>query len=171
MQLKQSLTRIAPILGSLIGGPLGSTALQTASQVLLGKPTGAAHELEKALARASTEQLIQLKTIDVQYQTQLLSLQLDEKRLTLQDRKSARQRAANAQDKIPALLAILMTLGFFATLGSMMFVPLQESGKGVMDVMLGSLGTAWISCIAYYFGASYRQRKNGNGNGNGNGHR
>lgn len=171
MQLKQSLTRVAPILGSLIGGPLGDTALQTASQILLGKPTGATHALEKALARANTEQLIQLKTIDAQYQSQLLNLQLDEKRLTLQDGEHARQRALAAQDKIPAILAILMTLGFFATLGSMMFIPLQESAKGVMDVMLGSLGTAWISCIAYYFGASYLHRKNGNGNGNGNGHR
>jgi len=89
--------------------------------------------------------------------------------LGLQDRDSARRRALACQDKVPAILAILMTLGFFATLGAMMFVPLQESAQGVMDVMLGSLGTAWISCIAYYFGASYRQRKNGNGNGNGHG--
>jgi len=82
------------------------------------------------------------------------------------DKPNAHQQFLNPQDKVPAILAILTTLGFFATLGSIMFIPMQENSKGVMDVMLGSLGTAWISCIAYYFGANYRQRKNGNGNGN-----
>jgi len=171
VKLKQALTNIAPLLGSLIGGPLGNTAGQAVSQLLLGKPKASGRELEQALNNISAEQSIKLKALDAEYQTKLLNLQLDAKRVSLQDRNSARQRALSTQDKVPAILAILMTLGFFATLGLMMFVPLQESAQGVMDVMLGSLGTAWISCIAYYFGASYRQRKNGNGNGNGNGHR
>jgi len=37
MKLKQALSNIAPLLGSLIGGPMGSTAGQAVSQVLLGK--------------------------------------------------------------------------------------------------------------------------------------
>jgi len=117
MKLKQALTNIAPLLGNLIGGPLGGTAGQAVSKILLGKSNASERELEKALNNISAEHTSKLKELDARYQTQLLSLQLDEKRLSVQDRDSARQRALACQDKVPAILAILMTLGFFATLG------------------------------------------------------
>ena len=75
MKLKQALSNIAPLLGNLIGGPLGGSAGQAVSKILLGKSNASGRELEKALNNISTEQLIKLKEIDAQYQTKLLSLQ------------------------------------------------------------------------------------------------
>ncbi len=165
MKLKQTLIGIAPVLGSLVGGPLGGAALQMVSLVLLNKPNAEPQDLEKALVNINAAELIQLKKIDGQYKNQLLGLQLDAQRLNLEEKESARKHALTSQDQVPAVLAILMTLGFFITLGAMMFIPLpvQESATSIMDVMLGSLGTTWILCIGYYFGANYRQRRNGNG--------
>lgn len=70
------------------------------------------------------------------------------------DTASARQREIALKDRIPGILAISVTAGFFWLLGVMIFKPIPVANSGLMNVMLGSLGTAWISIVAYYFGSS-----------------
>jgi len=56
--------------------------------------------------------------------------------------------------KIPGALAILLTLGFFGLLFlTALHAPPPQSEK-VLDVMTGSLGSAWGAVIMYYFGSS-----------------
>ena len=112
-------------------------------------------EIEKALASATPEQLVELRRMDADYKTKMAELGIDEQKIAAMDRDSARQREMITKDKIPAALALLLTLGFFGVLTLMMLYPIQQSAQGVIDVMLGSLGTAWISVIGYYFGSSY----------------
>ena len=51
-------------------------------------------------------------------------------------------------------LALLTTLGFFALLALMIFHPIPEMSKETLGIMTGTLGTAWVNIISYYFGSS-----------------
>lgn len=71
------------------------------------------------------------------------------------DRNSARGREATIGDtKNVFALAVSVTAGFFGVLGYMLMYPVPVGSERVIDVMLGSLGMAWISVVAYYFGSS-----------------
>ena len=52
------------------------------------------------------------------------------------------------------LLAIGITLGFFGLLTYMLKFDVPAANKDILNIMLGSLGTAWISIVGYFFGSS-----------------
>ena len=56
--------------------------------------------------------------------------------------------------KLPEILALLVTLGFFAVLAMLMIVGAPDKGGAPVLVLLGSLGTAWTTIMAFYFGSS-----------------
>lgn len=152
--LKEILSSVAPFLGNMIGGPLGAAASRVIGQVLLGDENASESAIETALAGASPEQLTALKLADMQYRAQMAELGIDEQKIAAMDRDSARKREMYLQDRMPAILSILLTGGFFSVLLLLIFYPITNTMQGVLEVMLGALGTAWISSITYYFGSS-----------------
>lgn len=68
------------------------------------------------------------------------------------DKKSAREMQIAVKSKVPATLALLVTVGFFGILYSLMMGIAHPSNE--LMIMLGSLGTAWTGIISYYFGSS-----------------
>jgi hypothetical protein len=77
---------------------------------------------------------------------------LDFAKLGNDDRKSAREMQVATKSYLPPTLAIGVTLGFFGILGGLMYGQIQHAPQ--IDIMLGSLGTAWTGIIAFYFGSS-----------------
>jgi len=71
-----------------------------------------------------------------------------------QDLASARARQAAVKDIVPSLLGLGITLGFFMLLWFLCHHTLPDTNERIFDIMLGSLGTAWLSIVAYYFGSS-----------------
>lgn len=53
---------------------------------------------------------------------------------------------------VAPLLAIGVTMGFFAVLILLLLRP--EPASGVATTLLGALGAAWVSVISYHFGSS-----------------
>lgn len=76
----------------------------------------------------------------------------------VEDRTSARQREVGVRDKTPMILAYGITLGFFGILAYMMKCDIPPANKTELDLILGSLGTAWIAVVSYYFGSSSGSR-------------
>ncbi len=94
-------------------------------------------EFDKAMAKTEADIVTALAKIDAE------------------DRASARQREIATQDSRNVwLLAVGVTAGFFGVLWYMMMYPVPPGSERVIDVMLGSLGTAWIAVVSYYFGSS-----------------
>ena len=153
-KIKNVLGTVAPFVGSLVGGPLGGFAFKKVAQVLLGKDAGSMRELELALSNATPDQLFKLKNADLEFKKEMAKLGVTEIEIAAMDRDSARKRQIVVGDHIPGILAIGLTLGFFGVLVLLMFCPMEKTAQGVIDVMLGALGTAWVSAITYYFGSS-----------------
>jgi hypothetical protein len=145
-----------------LGGPIGTMAA-----TLVGKAIGADKSpaptidgISTAIATALADptQRAALIQAEQQFQTQMAELGYkDAEELAATDaadRASARSREIALKDRIPAILAILVTLGFFGVLGFMLVHTIPPAGHDAMLLMLGSLGAAWTSVVAYYFGSS-----------------
>ena len=152
--IKQIIATVAPTLGVAIGGPLGGAAGTFIANALGVKP-GDDKAVSTAILGASPDTLLALKKADLEFQAHLEELGVQKEQLAYADTNSARQREIAVKDHTPAILAYLITMGFFGVLGFMMAhgIPMDSGGEALL-VMLGALGTAWAGVVGYYFGSS-----------------
>lgn len=66
-KIKSAIKVIAPAVASVLGGPLAGNAVGALSNILLGKDDGSPEELEAAFLKATPEQLLKIKAIDLQF--------------------------------------------------------------------------------------------------------
>jgi len=154
----------APLLAGLVGGPIGvgvtaaaaiiSHALGTPSdpgvvELALNDPSA----LEK-VRQAESANSLQLQQLMVTAAQASLAHESDMARIQAADRADARAMGISNKDWVPKVLAMAVTAGFFGILLLMAFQPLPGTNKDLVNVIVGALGTAWISIIGYYFGTS-----------------
>lgn len=149
---------VAPTIATALTGPVGGAvtglAVRFISGALLGHENGTIDDIMTALANPTGDQLAQLKKIDNDFKVQMKSLDIDLERISEQDRDSARQMQSSTKSWLPPTLAVLVTCGFFGIIIYILKMGLPESGKEALLLLLGSLGTAWTSVMAFYFGSS-----------------
>ncbi|PRX36224.1 hypothetical protein B0G75_101413 [Paraburkholderia sp. BL18I3N2] len=154
----------APLLAGLVGGPIGvgvtaaaaiiSHALGTPSdpgvvELALNDPSA----LEK-VRQAESANSLQLQQLMVTAAQASLAHESDMARIQAADQADARAMGISNKDWVPKVLAMAVTAGFFGILLLMAFQPLPGTNKDLVNVIVGALGTAWISIIGYYFGTS-----------------
>lgn len=150
---------VAPSLATAVGGPLAGMATRAISEALLGKPDATEAELVEAAKAATPEQLLALKSAELNFTLRMKELEIDIQRIDAADRNSARDREVKTRDLTPRFLAAAVTFGFFGVLSWMIANGLPANGGEAMLVMLGTLGTAWGAIISYYFGSSAGSRE------------
>lgn len=151
MSLDLSFLKTAlPALATALGGPLAGLAAGFVADKL-GLEDKTVENITNIISGAPPEQLIKLKEIDTEFKKFILSLGIKEIELENADRDSARRREMEVKDKMPAMLAAALTLGFFGCVGFLMKNGFPEGNKDVLVYMLGSLNTAWLGAMAYYF--------------------
>ncbi len=144
-----------------LGGPFGVMAANAVGKAIgVDKIDPSCDAIHDAIASAMGDDTKRLALLQ---QEQNFSLQMAElgyknaedlERIAADDRASARDREKTLKDKIPASLAIMVTLGFFGVLAYMLKWQIPATGHDAMLLMLGGLGSAWTSVVAYYFGSS-----------------
>ena len=149
------LTQIAPGLATALGGPLAGLAVTAISKALGIDEKDVQSTIESG--KLSAEQLASLKQAEIELQAKAQELGLDFEKLATDDRKSARDMQTTTKSIIPAVLAIGVTVGFFAILIGLMTDNVTKSDA--LLLMLGSLGTAWTAIVSFYFGSSAHSEK------------
>lgn len=151
---------IAPTIGTALGGPLGGIA-GVALTKALGLGDGAAKDdaaLATAVQGASPDQLLALKQADQEFALQMQKLGFENiealEAIAASDRASARDREIKTQDWMPKALGLAITLGFFGLLYFLLRHEPPSGSRDILNIMLGSLGSAWIGVVTYYFGSS-----------------
>ncbi len=142
---------VAPTVATALGGPLAGNAVGFLMKALdIDTPEAMAEKLQTQ----APDTMLALRQIEVDYQKHLDTLGVDLERIAAGDRDSARNREIQVKDKIPAILAIGTSLGFFALITLLIFREPPAGNQALLNIMTGSLGTAWIGVMAYYFGSS-----------------
>jgi membrane-bound ClpP family serine protease len=144
------LTQIAPTIATAIGGPFGGLAYEAVSKVLGVNQDDAKKMLEDG--KLSADQIAAVQQAEIALKAKAQELGLDFAKLSVEDRKSARDMQVSTKSKLPSILALLVTLGFFGILAGLMLGKVEHGTE--IDIMLGSLGTAWSGIISFYFGSS-----------------
>lgn len=152
---KKLVKTVAPGLATVIGGPLWGAAVQSISEATLGRPDGSEEEVAVAVATGGAEALAKLKEGERAFLARMKELDIDVEKIHQADRADARAMAANTGDVwTPRLLALGITSGFFGVLSWLLTQGKPDAGGDALLVMLGALGGAWASVVAYYFGSS-----------------
>jgi hypothetical protein len=145
-----------------LGGPIGTMAATLVGKAIgVDKPPAPTVDgISNAIAVALADPTQRAALIQAEQQFQLQMTELgykDAEELAATDaadRANARNREVALKDRIPAILALLVTLGFFGVLAFMLKYKVPAEGHDAMLLMLGGLGSAWTSVVAYYFGSS-----------------
>ena len=144
------LMQIAPTIATCLGGPLAGLAVTSLAKVF-GVPTS---DVQSMIAsnKLSADQIALVQLEEIKFKEQTQALGLDFERLSVEDRKSARDMQVGTQSFIPPMLSVLVTGGFFGILYALMMGYAHKSEE--LLIMLGSLATAWAGIISFYFGSS-----------------
>jgi len=157
---KSIVRTVAPGLATALGGPLAGVAAAALSDALLGRPDGSEADISQAVAVGGADALVKIKAAEQAFQVRMRELDIDLERIHQADRDGARKREAASGDTwTPRLLAIGITCGFFGVLSWLLAEGKPETGGDALLVMLGALGGAWASVVAYYFGSSAGSRE------------
>ncbi len=58
------------------------------------------------------------------------------------------------ESNLQAILAILVTIGFFGLVGVIAFHSVPVESKDVVNILCGTFATSWGGCMGYFFGSS-----------------
>ena len=112
------LAQLAPTVATALGGPLAGMAVEAVGKAL-GVPSDDAKKLLES-GKMTSDQITLIKQAEIALQAQAQELGLNFETLATQDRKSARDMQISTKSIIPAVLAIGVTIGFFAILVGLM---------------------------------------------------
>lgn len=152
------LTTVAPTLATAVGGPFAGQAT-SAIMGALGLTGSDPAAAVAAVAAATPDQLLALKKADNDFATAMEALDISRDKLVYDDRASARVREAAVKDITPSVLAYGLTLGFFGLIGAAIALPFPEANQNILTMLMGSIGTAWVGAMAYYFGSTAGSRE------------
>ena len=158
-QALQVLRTVAPTIAMAVGGPFGPLAA-TAISAVLGTAPGDSKAAETALLTATPDQLLALKKAENDFTVQMKTLDISEEKLSFDDVANARAREVAVKDSTPRIIAYLVILLVLIAEGSMFFIGQPKSMDGVvLGRILGTLDSALMLVLSYYFGSSAADTK------------
>jgi hypothetical protein len=151
--IKNVIGAVAPSLGTALGGPLGGAAASAIAGVLGCENTPQA--IEKAVAKATPEQLTEIKKAELDFEARMKELDVDLYALQTQDTADARKHFA--KDWTARFLAIALCCLFAGYIILVTVLPPDQNSDAIINLILGSITGSFSTVIAFYFGSSQRQ--------------
>lgn len=151
------LKTLAPMLGTAIAGPLGGVAASFIADKL-GVQERTVEAVSDALnsGKLSAEQVGQIKLAEIEFQKFLKQNQITLEQLSFGDTKSARDMQIANKAVTPAILTwIIVTLTLSAEIGMLFHVIPPGANEMVMGRVLGTLDSALVLVLGFWFGSSH----------------
>jgi len=145
-----TLEKLAPTVASALGSPVAGMAVGALESALGVSGDDVQKTIESG--KLTGDQVAAIQQAELALKAKAQELGLDFAKLGNEDRASARQMQQNVKSWVPPFLAIAVTLGFFGILVGLMLGKINQATE--VDIMLGSLGTAWTGIVSFFFGSS-----------------
>jgi len=165
-KLAKTISSVAPILGTCVGGPAGGAVGSLASGAisLIASAFGVKDmEDPKAIyeaIKADPEAAIKLRKIELDNKTELARIALMLNESELKDTQNARNReievmkATGKKDINLYVLAWSIIVGFFSLVIILMFVDMPADSNGVIFLLFGALAAGFGQVLQYFFGTT-----------------
>lgn len=146
-----------------LGGPLGNMAATAVGKAIgIDKVDATIDGITDAITSAQVKDptiLLKLKETEQQFQVTMAQLGYDSisklEQIDAEDRANARAREIQVKDNTPKILAFIVVLVTLTLEGILIFHGNPPTVEGVvLGRVLGTLDTATITVLAYYFGSS-----------------
>jgi hypothetical protein len=149
------LKTLAPMLGTALGGPLGGAAAAFIADKLgiEDKTIEAVSEVLNS-GKLSPEQITGLKLAEIDFQKFLEQNKVDLARLSVDNTKDARAMQTVTRSQMPAVISVILTVGFLGLLTGLMAGWLKAEDNQAMLIMLGALGAGFGQCINFWLGST-----------------
>ena len=108
--------------------------------------------IEKAVAEATPEQMLQLKKAEQDFEVQMKELDVDVFKLETQDKQDARSKFS--KDWTARIMGIATVGGFLGYIFLVTLQPPEQNSEALINLVLGYLGGLASAVISFYFGAS-----------------
>lgn len=165
MSLSTILEGIAPALATALSGPLAGIAISTLSQSIFGHKNATTNDIESSLASISPDVVLKLQLANQQFQLENQQLNLQQTIIPLENTESARQadvnmtKATGRRDYMRPILAFVMVLGFFITIGLVggliiYKIEIPTSISVLMGGLIAQITLEVKNIYNFYFGSS-----------------
>lgn len=151
----ETLKAVAPTVATALGGPLAGAALSTLGGIL-GVPDATQDTIAKLFkdGQLSQEHLAEIRKLELEYQNNEKERGFKYAELEYKNQDSARQMQIATHSRMPAILTVMVTIGFFGILTLLFFHP-ELKGNEIVMMMVGQLSAVWAGCVAFYTGTTF----------------
>jgi hypothetical protein len=150
---------IAPTIATAIGGPVAGMAVKALSTALLGHENGTEDDITTALATATPDQIVAIKTADNNFKVQMKKLDIDLERISADDRDSARKMRIETKDWTPDLLSFVVVVSWVVIQFYIFSHVVDPSMRELVARVLGTLDAALTLVLSFWFGSSNGSRQ------------
>lgn len=160
-KLARLLGKVAPTLGTIVGGPGGAFAGTVVSSVAeaLGAPDDSEEAMVSALARATPEQIAEVRRIETDAKIRLKELGLRPDELEVEDRQNARKMATAKGNAPQVAFTILITILISVVTYGLFTVDMPAENRTISAAFLGVLIREWAGSMHFWFGTSIGSQK------------
>jgi hypothetical protein len=165
-----TVTKAAPMLGTLLGGPVGGAiggVISLIGSALGLSPAETTPDKVSQMLSVDPQAAVKLAEIESTHKIRIQELLLEQDRLVIdgmkaefQDTASARQRqvditkATGKQDINIYILAWVVVLGFFGLTSLLIFHSVPKDQNDVVFMLFGGLVSGFSTVLGYFFGSS-----------------
>lgn len=146
---------LLPTVGRLLGGPLGGMAVEAVGKAIgMSEPTTAKVRETLEGNTLTDAQIVAVREADAQLKVRMRELEIDLEKLATEDRDSARSMQAKLNSRVPAVLALVITTGFFGVLAGLLTGHFDLWDNAGITMLIGSLATSWGMVVSFYYGSA-----------------
>jgi len=148
-KLGESIAAHAPLLGGVIGGPVGSALGGVVASVfgVENQPDLIAEAIKR-----DPESAMKLKTIELDNKVELQKLAVETAKAEIKDKQNARKE--NKHSIMPAVLSAALSFVIVCIIYLLFYTPVPTGSKDVLLVILGVVVKEWGGAMQYWFGTT-----------------
>ena len=150
MDLKKLIGSGAPILASMLGGPLAGSAVGMISKAVLGREDATEQEVMDAI-QADPEALAKVKVAEIEAETTITEVHG-------KDREGARTMHVTMKDVTTPILSWVIVAGFFGMVAGVFLSQIDASESQLIALLIGYVASEMKTVTTFYFGSSKGSR-------------